>query len=330
VVQEAADCVSSETVSNFMLGYQERFLEKFKSIPFFDFFYAANPIHDFELALPNMDAGYERFLLYLKAYPDIHENTLIMLFGDHGERYGGFSSHGGIEPFIERSLVPLFVRIPEKLLRKYPDSDFLKYLRRNTNLLTTAMDVHHTLLHVLTLSGLSLQENISAKDFQPALTDRSSLLVEVPKTRTCSSLGITAEACVCNTIGQVSVIENPFYLKEMLKFCIDYLNELVVESRFREKCEGWEAADVPIISADALQQGDNFADVLFKFAAMPGAAQFEIRLRLFHTSDMHVKNIERVGDFIRINTFGNTSYCIHPQDDGDKLMMSFCYCKEEE
>ncbi|CAG7815211.1 unnamed protein product, partial [Allacma fusca] len=236
-------CVSSEPVPSFMLRYVRRFLEKLKSSPFFIFNFLNDPFHETAYAIPSCDEDLAEFFLYLKSQEDLLENTLIIIMGDHGDRIN-FFSHDNMEGYLERALPGLFLRIPDRLQKNFPE--FKKAASINTHRLTTAFDIHHTLLHIMSLSGLSLSDT----EFQPSLHDRSSLFVEVPTTRTCDSVNIEDGYCVCNTSLHNEAIDNPFFVNQLITFGIRKLNSVLEQSKYFNVCEEWERVKKPLISAN--------------------------------------------------------------------------------
>ncbi|CAG7834366.1 unnamed protein product, partial [Allacma fusca] len=321
------ECASSEPLPSFMIRYTERFLKKFKHIPFFALTWFTMPLHDFPEALPNMDERLHELFAYLQSTPEIFENTVIILIGDHGERYGIFSS-GSIEGFLERVLTPLFIRVPENLKIKHPEINFQENLIQNSDKLVTGFDVHQTLLHILALSSLSVTPDMPSSEFQAQHENRSSLFLPIVTDRDCSTVNIPLGLCVCNTTTEITSLNNPFHELMILRFAVDKLNEIVEKSKYSEKCESWDKFVESVVSADVIEIRGNSSKILLKFKVDPDEAIFEVQVLV--TDAIIADNMKIVGEFSRITSYGNTSWCVGTETDEDKLMKSFCHCLDEE
>uniref|UniRef100_A0A7M5V276 DUF229 domain containing protein n=2 Tax=Clytia hemisphaerica TaxID=252671 RepID=A0A7M5V276_9CNID len=112
-----------------------------------------------------------------------YENTLLIVFGDHGDRTGDYRATmtGKLEerlPFMSFTLPPWF---PEQ----FPDQ--FRNLQRNANLLTSHFDVYATLRHLMTFPDVKHKHKYGSSLF----TDLS------PLNRTCREIGVLDHWCSC-------------------------------------------------------------------------------------------------------------------------------------
>ena len=107
------------------------------------------------------------------------DNTIVMLFSDHGFRYGKLrETHTGE---MESRLPFMYIRLPENI-----DQRYVRNLRQNQKRLTTAFDIHATLTHL-----------IDGKP-DPLLPHGQSLFDDVlSDERDCNSSSIPDAFCSC-------------------------------------------------------------------------------------------------------------------------------------
>jgi len=318
-----AYCTSSETSPEFVTRYTHRFLEKFKEIPFFSFTFYAYPFHDNAYTVQTLDEQLWALYHHINATSRLRENTLLVFLSDHGERQGSFVAEE-MEGFIERGLPPLYIRIPETLVRLYPEMNLHPAMEANTHALVSAFDLHHTLLHLLSLSGFESE----SPDFQPAGgADRRSLFLSPGnQSRTCKALHINPDSCVCNTALKANTFLNSHFLNKIAEFLAGALNTMVKERGFQELCEKWTVSPDGIASSLILGQANTTTEVLIRFKADPKDALFEGKVLVTH-KETEFDSAELVGELNRLSLYGRQSACIPFRTDSDKKMKELCYCK---
>ena len=98
--------------------------------------------HDWLNGAHYMDVPYHN--LFTKLFEEnLVENTLILFFSDHGLRLGPIRMTRMGE--VENRLPFMFIHLP----KKYSDLDQTEILRQNQYKLTTAFDIHATLVSLL-------------------------------------------------------------------------------------------------------------------------------------------------------------------------------------
>ena len=118
------------------------------------------------------------------------ENTLLIVMGDHGLRFGEVRKL--VQGKLEERLPLYSMVVPPWFPSRYPD--VFKIMQTNTARLTTWFDVHATFRHILNFPT------------PPADMSRGiSLFTEVPATRTGKDAGIHNYWCPCLQWSTVDV-----------------------------------------------------------------------------------------------------------------------------
>ena len=97
--------------------------------------------HDWIEAGHYMDVPFHQLLTKLFD-GNLLKDTVVLLFSDHGFRYGALrETHTGE---MESRLPFMFIHLPQNTDRRYVEN-----LRQNQYRLTTAFDIHATLTHLI-------------------------------------------------------------------------------------------------------------------------------------------------------------------------------------
>ncbi|CAG7785601.1 unnamed protein product [Allacma fusca] len=321
-----AECITHERVPEFLLRYSIRWLEKFANTPHFFLSWFAYPFHDDIYSLANFDEYIARFFEFLKSEASLLRKSVVIFVSDHGDRMNFFNSKS-FESYFERGLPFFQIRLPDQMKENYPD--IIEAIQLNTRKLTTPFDIHHTLLHVL-----SLNTNLdrSSKHFEPERKDRCSLFVDMPSNRTCASTNIPLTKCLCNaqydknSKGTSKI--SPGFANELLAFSVSNLNMKVLKFKYSQLCSKWNSSSADIIYTRYISQTKAFSELLIAFKANPGKAKFEARLKITKSAGAFInKTFTELVGFSRINKFGEQSWCIPEETDEDKEMKELCWCK---
>ena len=141
------------------------------------------------------------------------ENTVVMLFGDHGPRSSAFRSKltGKLEerlPFLSLT-VPSWFRTSNK--------PYDRYLTENTNVLTSHFDIYATIRHLMNLDTNQTQYNFG-----------KSLLSPIdPIQRTCESAGVESHWCPCLQYTNVDTKSDQVLL--IVKRVLEFMNKLLCQ-----------------------------------------------------------------------------------------------------
>ena len=135
-------------------------------------------------------------------------NTLLILLGDHGWRYGEFRQT--VQGKLEERL-PLFtMTFPRWFKKRYPT--LAKNLKTNTERLTSWFDVYATFNHLLEYPN------------KPNTKHGLSLLTEVPAERSCKDASVPQHWCPCVQWSAVDHQHN--HLQQAALTAINHINNL--------------------------------------------------------------------------------------------------------
>ena len=233
------------------------------------------------------------------------ENTIFILFGDHGARWGGGSfrntKQGRLEeynPFYSIVLPPEF---------KYKYRELYENMRANTEELTSHFDVHWTLKHILSYPKIE----------KPNLGQ--SLFTKIdPTKRTCQQTGIPSKYCFCLKTEKISA--NTDQAKTIAQKAIEYMNnKTAAHPEPKELCAKLTLKRI-IDLEYATDTTKNEGVFYIMFQVLPSDATFDIRVK----KDLTKNTLYVDPEISRTSLYGNQPACIqlkHPK------LAPFCYCK---
>lgn len=107
------------------------------------------------------------------------DNTIIIFMSDHGYRFGSFRET--FLGFYEESLPFFFFRLPPSLKARYPG--WYSNLKRNSRQLTSPLDLHSTLTHILydaknKIENPSINSSTNSTSIPDSSHDGSELIVK--------------------------------------------------------------------------------------------------------------------------------------------------------
>ena len=138
------------------------------------------------------------------------DNTLLILMGDHGLRFGPVRTQ--VQGKLEERL-PLFAIVtPPWFASKYPK--IMRNLKTNTGRLTSWFDVYATFRHILSYPALPT-----------GLKRGQSLFTEVPKTRSCEDAGTPKHWCPC--LQWVTVDVQHSHVQNAALAAVEHMNYLL-------------------------------------------------------------------------------------------------------
>ena len=245
-------------------------------------------------------------------------NTMVILMGDHGLRWGKVRTH--VQGKLEERL-PLFaILTPPWFQSKYPE--IMANLKKNRKRLTSWFDVYATFRHLLSYPE-------PPKD----LTRGQSLFYEVPESRTCKDAGTVDHWCPC--LHWQTVDTKHIHVQKAGLAVVEYMNNLLSKNHASSlNCNRLTLKDinfaqlerpneavvnVHLNSMSAFKQGEEyFCRYQLQLLTSPNEGLFEATVK-------YVKGKFIVGTSIsRINVYGDQPKCI-----AAKLphVRKFCLCK---
>lgn len=197
-------CLRNRYFYKILLNFVKIVIHNVSRKKLFGIFWEQSVSHEHPTLSSTMDKGYYDLLKYLE---DIHylENTVVILFSDHGPRFG--DSVGTRQAYIEARLPLLEVLLPVDFRRRYPLA--VKNFERNTQRLTTAFDVFETIRDLIDINttGMTNKQIRMRTERLKSMTHAKSisLFLPIPTNRTCESLDISERYCVCEKGQKISV-----------------------------------------------------------------------------------------------------------------------------
>ena len=138
-------CSRSTFMTNFTLDYVLSFFTAYPDNLKFAFAFMSYLAHAHPNHLSFADNDLLRVLRTFVKHK-YHENTVIVIFGDHGSRNDDVRNT--MQGKLEERLPWLSISVPEWIEEKYPD--ITSALKQNQDIISTPFDLHATLHHVLT------------------------------------------------------------------------------------------------------------------------------------------------------------------------------------
>ena len=251
-------------------------------------------------------------------------NTLLIVMGDHGLRYGQLRE--SIQGKLEERL-PLFsMTFPPWFKSRYPK--LAANLKTNTKRLTSWFDVYATFRHML-----------SYPDLPTDLKHGQSLLTEVPKSRTCAEASVPEHWCPCLQWSAVNAQHS--HIKNSALATVQYINILnEAKNKSRTLCEKLSLKEV----SHAMLEMPNKRVLQFRNVGWDWKTRFndEYRGSLAHTCNYQLQFVTAPsngiyeatirfvrGSFMvnvgisRVNAYGSQPNCI-----ANELphLRKYCFC----
>ena len=310
-------CKHGKPIFKFSFDLMNSFVKKASNNrqPYFILNFLNQYTHDDFRVPPNVDVGLKNALEELEK-GNYLENTLLIVFGDHGNRLTKYS-YETLQGKMERYLPFLSILLPKKL---WNTSYHLNAIR-NKNKLVTAFDVHQTLRNFLHLNVNYTREldnkQFSVNDKYIRYLRGISLFENIPSNRTCSDALIPDNYCPC--IKMLKINERDFEqhtnieIEVAKEFILNYINNLT--SKIRDKCMPFHFHKIEKIHKKLTNINKEYQFVVI---LEPGSAWFEINIK-FNDVDHKLGVNDKV---IRLSRYDNQSSCVK-----DSFLRNYCFCK---
>ncbi|KAK3704128.1 hypothetical protein QZH41_019027, partial [Actinostola sp. cb2023] len=312
----------------YCLGTEPGYRKRFRNIKSF---YKAYPkrkkfsISFFSIGHDDINSlGYlqDDFLQFLKDMKESGslDNTLLVVMGDHGIRYGAIRKT--ILGKLEERLPLLAISVPAWFTEQFPG--YFHHLQTNAQRLTTPFDLHATFQHILSKTH--------TKNYKFG----QSLFDEIPNSRTCQEAGNPEHFCPCVRWKPVNPLHK--HVQQIGEEAVQTINKLIKKANLESKCAmlTLQKVDNPVYLApnDQVETFDRSADVdgrvVAKGTRPKGMCTYQIQVITSpnngvyevtgHVSSMtpHVNP-----QMSRLDEYGDQPKCImgtHP------YMRKYCYC----
>ena len=280
-------------------------------------FTTINTAHDYKgLRVQTLNQDLSAFARILSTY----ENTLTILLADHGNTYTKYTSamlEGRFEMYH-----PSFFMILSGGVKKWLGRAAVNSLRQNTKRLFTMIDVHKTVLGILSRSRTG------------KYTEQSGLLSLIPAGRSCEDLELALpNLCVCE--GWDTPVQNDAKQVGVLEFAVGTLNNVIDSQRraavknglsMQRRCNRLFAKSFRNVRERS--EGQYLITTLdFAVTSGPGSRQTE---DVFHVeiqstiSDRHTSREMKMLSYDRISQYGIYRKC---KDPGVHVKLCVCSLK---
>uniref|UniRef100_A0AC34FKE5 Sulfatase N-terminal domain-containing protein n=1 Tax=Panagrolaimus sp. ES5 TaxID=591445 RepID=A0AC34FKE5_9BILA len=287
-----------------IMDYLKNFVKAYPDKPKFSLSWMSRLTHDQQNALSSSDDYFYRFFKYNQKD---FENSFVFFMGDHGLRYGKVREKliGEIEdnnPF-------LYISAP-KLLRNNPK--LMLQLKDNSKELITHYDIYATLNEIAQPKNPRIVE---------PLLHGASLFHPLPYPRTCDSLRIPFEYCICRAQKTLLPKNNTIGIAAA-KIMIDQINfELSTSNETSNICSKLSLDESAEIKVEDYGGEQALRINKITFSTIPGNALFWGVI----SYDPSNENIEIISSkFPRLNSYGRQAKCAKKSS-----LASYCYCFNE-
>lgn len=202
-------CVETQATHRLQLKYLHSMLHAYKN-PKFTFTLFSGLTHDNENTLGYADDDLTKFLQELKQ-EGFTENSMIVIFGDHGFRFAGIRKT--LQGKLEERLPQMAISLPSWFPEKFPQ--LFDSLRNNSNLLTTPFDMYATMKHILSYPKKPDGVVVGQSLFTPITASK----------RACSNNGVEDHWCPCLSWQDLSVGDS--IVKDVVNYVIKYMNDAI-------------------------------------------------------------------------------------------------------
>ncbi|XP_029056503.1 uncharacterized protein LOC114883158 [Osmia bicornis bicornis] len=304
-------CVGTRKTFDNLLHYARKAASQFPRDPYFAMVWQSSLTHDF-FNYPQLgDQSYYNLITYLSSQRLLDQTALIVM-SDHGMRWGSFRET--YQGRMEDSLPFVFIVLPDWWKERYQVA--WANLRRNARSLTTAFDLHETLLDLLYSENLEesrLKSRFHLMSKGDSLPRGISWFLPIPDHRSCTMAGIASHWCMCHDSKDVDLKDDR--LKDKAAFLVSKLNEML--KKFAQ-CAVLKLKEVKGAKEwRNTGDGSELVDYTITLQTEPGNAIFEGTVR-YRSSD---KSNKLVGSVSRLNAYGKQSACVDEFN-----MRLYCYC----
>ncbi|KAK6195065.1 hypothetical protein SNE40_000572 [Patella caerulea] len=316
------NCVKNRSETSIILQYGLDFLKTFRHRPAFGFSFPVRLTHDEAIKYAYTADDYYFEILEKALNNGVFNNTVLIFFGDHGNRFGDF-----VKTFIgklEERMPMMYVTVPKWFHQKYPQ--IVNNLSHNTRRLTSNFDIYETLKDILYFTGkpnggidVTKQRGISLFD-------------EIPDGRTCENAGILPHWCVCK-LEEDELTKNTTFRDGSVQFFVDEVNRKLADYDMCSKTKLSEIKEFKIFKSSnrnvvkqnanthfPLPVDSNTYIIKISVVLNPGSGEFDTTL----VYDAHTQKFDSAGQISRINKYGHTADCVK----GEKIQ-KLCYCKKQ-
>ncbi|XP_033725342.1 uncharacterized protein LOC117315303 [Pecten maximus] len=304
-------CSENRLVLQRIFDKMADFITTYSDVPKFTFTFISDPTHNNYNGLGILDLPLMRTLSTLNTR-GLLNNTLLLIFGDHGVRFGPIRN--SFQGRLEESLPAFYVSLPRWIREEH--SDLYKHLRENRNKLTSNVDVYATLQDIIELGKGHVTPRVTGKY-------GTSFLRNISKERTCADLKIPPNYCMCQSFKQSYSTKSKIAL-DMSQWVVKELNVILLN--VSHLCTNLTLNAIRHVWGLGKRLQDDrihfFTKVYFvvQLNVLPSHADFEATVRYFKGE------FSLVGDISRTNKYAGQSDCVLRHKNA-LVLERYCYCR---
>lgn len=293
-------CLGGETSTNTALDHVAAMAERYAGSPSTSPLWLTLKLNYYHDGLNPSHMDFHAAATVRRIYEAAGRNSLIVLMGDHGRRWGATAK--------DANHPALFVRLPDRLVHTFPEASEL--LVKNSQQLTTPLDVYEL---VQDIAHSDQHEALFRSSSPPAAYGSGygmSLLRKLPSGRSCKDAGIPLQFCPCMLLGDEVPIGDA-------KDLVRNLAGSVVEFVHKELAPNSELCmDVSLGNVTSLH----------KFGE-----DYKLEMTLEPSGGSISTIIDQEGLLlsypIRLDKYGSQAACVKGRT-GFRQAERFCYCKK--
>lgn len=317
----------------FSYPYLKAFLKVYANDPTFTLLISSALTHAESTRATLIDQDVVDLFQYLDK-KNYRNNTVVVFFGDHGNRASEFRS--SIQGKLEERLPMMSFSLPPWFRKAYPD--YFRNLQQNSRVMTSHYDIHATLKHFLDFSNESSFKHPYGR----------TLFSNIAKlNRTCKQAGIDSHWCPCLDYTNVSI--NDTVVLKVVTRMVEALNIKIRTYKDSEsQCArltlgrviraGKRVANTQVQQYEGTYRNDvcdacgvnlnknatsNLVGYEIVFTVLPSHGQFEASAN----HDVATGKVIINTHVSRINLYGNQPQCIAQKYP---YLRAYCYCKKTE
>ena len=203
---------------------------------------------------------------------------------------------------------PALIVIPPDNLSE----DKLTKLKENTKRLLTGFDIYATLADIVNVTDVDLKG--------------LSLFKNIPENRTCTSLQISPQFCICETESH-KLDSHAIITQQLSDYIIAYMNSALEQKR--QYCALLRLdKSIPPKAEQVMLPGtsDRVRAYKLTFQTLPGKGKFFVYLQVDDTSG--IRKISNMNNYIfRMNSYRSQAWCTPQLRNFSQSLIRFCYCR---
>jgi len=233
-------CFSGKPVAEHLFDYGRKFMSTYADQDKFLWFSIQEGHEPLLLRVETIDESLHKFLQFVLG-ASASTRTIVNLIADHGLGYGDYWTTSDFAKQHEKR--PLWMMLVSPTLAETPSFvPFMQQARKNEGRVVTPFDVYATMQHILAYPG----------PLPTFPADRSSIFQPLADHRTCHTLNIPPEWCLCTLFSSESRPKNKPDYDLLAAAASDHINRQA--SNEHKICRPLTASMIEKIEVDQTQQ----------------------------------------------------------------------------